>query len=61
MDLDHIADTQDEQVDFTNLYDDNPNFKAMWNSPEFQQAMDNLAEKWWDYNGLELQNSPNGD
>ena len=33
----------------------------MWNSPEFQQAMDNLAEKWWDYNGLELQNSPNGD
>jgi hypothetical protein len=58
---DHIADTQDEQVDFTNLYDDNPNFKAMWDSPEFQKAMDNLAEKWWDYNGLELQNSPNGD
>jgi hypothetical protein len=33
----------------------------MWDSPEFQKAMDNLAEKWWDYNGLELQNSPNGD
>lgn len=58
---DYIADTQDEQVDFTNLYDDNPNFKAMWDSPEFQQAMDNLCEKWWDYNGKNLQNSPNGD
>ena len=57
----YIADPQDEEVDFTNLYDDNPNFKAMWNSPEFQQAMDNLCEKWWDYNGINLQNSPNGD
>ena len=58
---DYIADTQDEEVDFTNLYDDNPNFKAMWDSPEFQKAMDNLCEKWWDYNGKNLQNSPNGD
>ena len=63
-----IADPQDEEVDFTTLYDDNPNFKAMWNSPEFQQAMDNLCEKWWDYNGKDLQKhdqiefySPNGD
>lgn len=56
-----IADPQDEEVDFTTLYDDNPNFKAMWDSPEFQQAMDNLCEKWWDYNGKNLQNSPNGD
>ena len=57
----NIADPTDHYVDFSSLYDDNPNFKAMWDSPEFQQAMDNLCEKWWDYNGLALQNSPNGD
>jgi len=51
---DYIADTQDEQVDFTNLYDDNPNFKAMWDSPEFQTSMDALAKKWWDYNGKDI-------
>tara|TARA_Y100000389_G_scaffold112748_2_gene109843 strand:+ start:9559 stop:10608 length:1050 start_codon:yes stop_codon:yes gene_type:complete len=57
----HIADTQDEEVDYTTLYDNNPNFKAMDDSPEFQQAMDDVSEKWWDYNGLALLNSPNGD
>ena len=56
-----IADPQDNPVDFSTLYDDNPNYKAMWDSPEFQKAMDDVCEKWWDYNGLELQNSPNGD
>ena len=56
-----IADPTDHYVDFSSLYDDNPNFKAMWDSPEFQKAMDDVSEKWWDYNGLALQNSPNGD
>ena len=56
-----IADPADNPVDFSSLYDDNPNFKAMWDSPEFQKAMDDVCEKWWDYNGLQLATSPNGD
>tara|TARA_R110002012_G_scaffold51659_1_gene133305 strand:+ start:619 stop:1665 length:1047 start_codon:yes stop_codon:yes gene_type:complete len=49
-----IADPTDEPVDFSTLYDDNPNFKQMWDSPKFQKAMDVLCRKWWDYNGLHL-------
>ena len=49
-----IADPTDEPVDFSTLYDDNPNFKQMWDSPKFQKAMDVLCRKWWDYNGLQL-------
>ena len=56
-----IADPQDNPVDFSTLYDENPNFKAMWDSPEFQKAMNDVCEKWWDYNGLKFATSPNGD
>ena len=56
-----IADPTDNSVDFSSLYDDNPNFKAMWDSPEFQKAMDDASEKGRDYNGLQLASLPNGD
>ena len=41
-----IAAPDDTEIDFSDLYDYNSHFKAMYDSQEFQNAMTNVAKEW---------------
>lgn len=58
---DTIADPQDKEIDFSNLWDNNTKFQRMWNDGGFQKSMDKVARQWWEDTGIVLHDQKSED